>query len=47
MRAMSWRTSRNARRVRKLPGRSLEAQVELLFLELDEFIVQLVWRPSP
>src|SRR6266481_1730068 len=37
----------NARRVCKLPGRSLDAPVELLFLELDEFIVQLVWRHRP
>src|SRR5262249_42069339 len=37
----------NARRVRKLPGRSLEAQVELLLLELDEFVVQLVRRHRP
>src|SRR6266852_9351500 len=37
----------NPRRVRKLPGRALETQVELLFLELDKFVVQLVRRHRP
>src|SRR5215468_3876917 len=33
--------------VRKLPGRPLETQVELLFLELDELVVQLIRRHRP